>query len=314
MNLFVSLGYLVALDEHKHFGRAADACNITQPALSNALKALEDSYGISIISRGQNFIGFTPEGELVLAMARRVLLEQRSLQQEISTTASNPRGNLYLGAVPSAIPVAARFAAMIQTKHKEVFVQIKSLSSQELETGVEHGTLDMALGYTERIKVTQRLLTTVHQYNEKFYLVKQTEQSSSKIIQKAAPISWNDATKLPLCLLSKEMHNRSIIDHTFELVGAVPHTVIETNSISALGLASIAEHVCSIMPGALVGNLTKELSIKAHPLVEPQIEIAIAWILLNNERRSHVQNMALTFAQSQEWRAYLKKYSGSLDF
>ena len=84
MNLLASLRYLVALHEHRHFGRAAAACHITQPALSNALRALEGEFGVTIVQRGRSFVGFTPEGERVLASARTLLRERR-------TCAASPR-------------------------------------------------------------------------------------------------------------------------------------------------------------------------------------------------------------------------------
>ena len=62
MNLLPSLRYLVALNEHRHFGRAAQACHITQPALSNALRALEEEFAAVIVKRERNYVGFTPEG------------------------------------------------------------------------------------------------------------------------------------------------------------------------------------------------------------------------------------------------------------
>lgn len=62
MNLLTSMRYLAALNEHRHFGRAALACHITQPALSNALRALEEEFGTVIVRRGRSFAGFTPEG------------------------------------------------------------------------------------------------------------------------------------------------------------------------------------------------------------------------------------------------------------
>ncbi|MEF9966812.1 MAG: LysR family transcriptional regulator, partial [Comamonas sp.] len=73
MNLLTSLRYLVALNEHRHFARAAQACHITQPALSNALRALEAEFGAVIVRRGRVFGGLTPEGEQVLATALSML-------------------------------------------------------------------------------------------------------------------------------------------------------------------------------------------------------------------------------------------------
>ena len=117
MNLLASLRYLVALHEHRHFGRAAQACHITQPALSNALRALEKEFGVVVVRRGRSFEGFTPEGERVLATAQRMLHEHQVLQQDLSSDAAHPRGTLRLGAVPTAMPILARFAAQLQARH-----------------------------------------------------------------------------------------------------------------------------------------------------------------------------------------------------
>ena len=83
MNLMAAMRYFSALHEHKHFGRAAQACHITQPALSNALKALEDEFGVVIVRRGRSYEGLTPEGEQVLLAAHRMLHEHEVLQQAL---------------------------------------------------------------------------------------------------------------------------------------------------------------------------------------------------------------------------------------
>jgi len=60
MNLLDAMRYLAALDQHRHFGRAASACHITQPALSNALRAREAEPGAAIVRRGRSYEGLTP--------------------------------------------------------------------------------------------------------------------------------------------------------------------------------------------------------------------------------------------------------------
>ena len=54
MNLLASLRYLISLDKHRHFARAAEACNVTQPALSNALRTLEREFGVVIVKRSRS--------------------------------------------------------------------------------------------------------------------------------------------------------------------------------------------------------------------------------------------------------------------
>eukprot|EP01041_Mallomonas_annulata_P038254 gene38254-61714_t len=102
MNLLASMKYLVALNEHRHFARAAEACHITQPALSNALRALEEEFGVVIVHRGRTFAGLTQEGEQVLSAAQRMLHEQLVLQQTLKSTVDRPAGGLTIGAVMSS--------------------------------------------------------------------------------------------------------------------------------------------------------------------------------------------------------------------
>ena len=75
MNLLTSLCYLVALSGHQYFARAAQACHITQPALSKALRVLEKAFGTPIVKRARSYAGLTPEGEQVLGATRRMLHE-----------------------------------------------------------------------------------------------------------------------------------------------------------------------------------------------------------------------------------------------
>jgi DNA-binding transcriptional LysR family regulator len=60
------LDYLVTLAREQHFARAADICNVSQPALSSAIRSLEEELGLVIVKRGRRFLGFTEDGERVL--------------------------------------------------------------------------------------------------------------------------------------------------------------------------------------------------------------------------------------------------------
>src|SRR4051812_26788831 len=180
MNLLASMRYLVALSEHGHFGRAAQACHITQPALSNAMKALEEDFGVVIVKRGRNYAGLTPEGERVLATAQRMLREHSVLQQELGAEAGKPRGVLRIGAVPTAIPVLARFAAQLQARHPGIVPVVLSMSSGELEAGLERLSLDLALGYTERMKLQGGQLKAWPQYTEHYFLLRRAKKAAPR--------------------------------------------------------------------------------------------------------------------------------------
>ncbi len=83
--LIDKLELLLALAKERHFGRAAEACGVTQPTMSTSLKQLEEILGVMLVQRGSRFQGFTPEGERTLDWARRIVGDARAMRQEINT-------------------------------------------------------------------------------------------------------------------------------------------------------------------------------------------------------------------------------------
>src|SRR5919112_3643416 len=109
--LLKHLQYLTALARERHFARAAAACNVTQPTLSAGIKQLEESLGLLVVQRGQRFEGLTPEGERVLAWARRITADAESLEQEVGRLKHALVGRLRLGVIPTAPPAVPILAS-----------------------------------------------------------------------------------------------------------------------------------------------------------------------------------------------------------
>jgi DNA-binding transcriptional LysR family regulator len=316
LNILASMRYLVALTEHKHFGRAAQACHITQPALSNALRALEAEFKVVIVKRGRTYSGLTTEGERVLFSAQRMLQEHALLQQELQSSATAPQGTLMIGAVPTAIPIATRFVAQLQAEHPGVRPILRSLSSQEIEERLDALTLDMAFGYAERPDPRGLKLKRYEQYNEHYFILRRVEPSDkTKLPLISNAMTWKQAAALPLCLLAPEMHNRAIIDRAFHEVGANVIPALETNSTLALAVSVLSGNVSSILPGALVGfvrSLNQQSPLLAHPLSAPTVITPIALLLNDSARQSRTAEVALEFALSKAWRAEAAAHSGLL--
>ena len=312
MNLLVSMRYLVALDEHKHFARAAQACHVTQPALSNAIRALEEEFGSPIVKRGRTFVGFTPEGERLLQSARRMLREEQLLKQDLSSVTGQPQGTLTIGVVPSAEPVAARFAATLQARHPGITPVVRSMSSPEIEEGLEELTLDMGLGFIERVRPVAGALRTVPQYTEHYFLVRKAEQLGEEGICFGAPMSWQEAATLPLCLMTSEMHNRAIVDRAFADAGAKVTPALETNSLLTLALSALSGAISVVMPGALVGVVRAYRELEARPLTGPEVQTPIGFMIQTAERHSRPLEAALTLAQDAAWLRHAAAHSGLL--
>jgi len=311
MNLLVSMRYLVALDEHKHFARAAQACFVTQPALSNALRALEKEFGAAIVKRGRTFIGFTAEGQRLLESAHRMLREEELLKQDLSSVSGRPQGSLSLGVVPIAEPIAARFASRLHALHPGITPVVRSMSSQDIEAGLENQTLDLGLGFTERVGSGYAHLHTLAQYTEHYYLVRKAAQAGRQGIQLGAALSWKEAAALPLCLMTAEMYNRHIVDDAFKRAGALVRPVLETNSILTLSMSALSGAVCSVMPGALVGAARTLHELEACPLNQPEIQTPIGFMALDSKRQSRTLEAALKLAKDLEWLRQAAMHSGS---
>lgn len=312
MNLLVSMRYLVALDEHKHFARAAQACHVTQPALSNAIRALEEEFGGPIVKRGRTFVGFTPEGDRLLQSARRMLREELLLKQDLSSVGGQPQGTLTIGVVPSAEPVAARFAAMLQARHPGIQPVVRSMSSQEIEEGLEGLTLDMGLGFIERVRPVAGALRTLPQYTEHYFLVRKAEQPGEQGMRFGVPMSWQEAATLPLCLMTSEMHNRAIVDRAFADAGVKVNPALETNSLLTLALSALNGAISVVMPGALVGTVRPYRELEARPLTGPDVQTPIGFMVQTAERHSRPLEAALTLAQDAAWLRHAAAHSGLL--
>jgi DNA-binding transcriptional LysR family regulator len=312
VNLLSSLRYLVALNEHKHFGRAALACHITQPALSNAIRALEAEFNVVIVKRDRTYAGLTLEGERVLASAQMMMHEHANLQQDLKSETHVPRGPLRIAAVPTAVPIAARFAAMLNARHAGIQPIVLSLSSTALEQGLEELSIDMALGYSERMRVKDRRLQAWPQYTEHYFLLRKAHKRHKDGLHIGEPMQWKDAAELPLCLLTPEMHNRTIVDAAFRVAGVTVQPAMETNSIMTMMLSVVDGNVCSVLPGALVDTLRGYRELTALPLVGPIVRTSIAFILHAQARPSRALEAGLSLAQDGAWLRHAAAHSGLL--
>ncbi len=141
-----SLEYLVALADHRHFGRAADAVFVTQPTLSAQIKKLEGELGVELVERRSRGVLLTDVGERVVARARVLLGEADNIRQ-LARLAENPEtGSLRLGAFPTLGPYL--FPHVVPALRRQ-FPQLELLLVEEksdvLHAQLRAGKLDAAL-------------------------------------------------------------------------------------------------------------------------------------------------------------------------
>jgi DNA-binding transcriptional LysR family regulator len=147
--LMRQLEYLSALAREGHFGRAAQACYVSQPTLSASIRKLETELGVQIVQRGHRFEGFTPEGKLVLSWAHRILAEQSALRHELAIMRGGLSGVLRIGVIPTASTVAPLLTTPLQAQHPLVRVSIESMSSREIVHRLSEFDLDLGMTYVD---------------------------------------------------------------------------------------------------------------------------------------------------------------------
>jgi len=103
-HVYPQIHYLLALSKTEHFGRAAEACHVSQPALSTAIQHLEEELGVTIVRRGQRFQGFTMEGERLLQWARILAQDWECMRQEAAQCNRQLTGTLVSARFPLRWP------------------------------------------------------------------------------------------------------------------------------------------------------------------------------------------------------------------
>src|ERR1700754_4691264 len=143
------LDFILALARERHFGRAAEACGVTQPTLSAGLKQLEEMLGVRLVDRGARFQGFTAEGERVLDWARRIVGDSRALRQEINALKKGLSGHLRIAAIPTALNMVAALTTPFKARHPNVSFTIVSRTSISILTQIENLDVDVGITYLE---------------------------------------------------------------------------------------------------------------------------------------------------------------------
>lgn len=270
------LTYLVALAQHRHFALAAESCQVTQPALSAGLRELEKELGITIIRRDRRFIGFTPEGERVLAWARQTLASMDGLRQEAEFAKSAAGGHLELGAVPSSLQASMLLTVAYRHVVPELRLGLHSLSTRSILQRVKRRELHLGITYVDQIP--QQTFEIQPLYSERYVLV--AGRHAGRRLNPS--MSWQEAARLPLCLFSREMHNREIIDEAFQHAGVAPRVIVETNTISVLYAMVHTGEMCSVMPVSALPDYFLDGRITLH-LLEPALSALVGMLRLRQK-------------------------------
>lgn len=281
--------YLLALSKTGHFGRAAEVCHVSQPALSSAIRHLEEELGVILVQRGQRFQGFTPEGERLLQWARVLAQNWEGMRQEAALCHREMTGALRIGAIPTTLAVVPLLTEPYRAEFPGVSLKLTSLCAEELIRQLDQFEIDLGLTYLEDpgLKGFQMLPL----YRERHVLLARDPEPSLM----TDAVGWANIADLPLCLLTPDMQNRRLIDAAFREAGVTPRVVLETDSVFALYAHVRCAGLCSVVPHSLLSLFEMRQEVSAIPL-SPELSRQIGLISRNLDQAPPVQKAAWDIA------------------
>ena len=271
------LDFILALARERHFGRAAEACGVTQPTLSAGVKQLEEQMGVLLVNRGSRFQGFTPEGERVLDWARRIVGDARSMREEINALRHGLTGQLRIAAIPTTLAMVAALTTPYRERHPNVRFTIYSRTSIEILDLLDNLEIDAGITYVGNEPLGR--VTAIPLYHERYMLL----TSADAPLGNRDTVTWAEVAQVPLCLLTPDMQNRRIIDRLLQSAGVEARPTLELDSMILLFSHVRTGRWASVMPRKLAETLGLTDTIRAIPITEPEAVQTIGLVVPSRE-------------------------------
>jgi DNA-binding transcriptional LysR family regulator len=266
------LEYLVTLAREKHFAKAAENCHVSQPALSSGIRSLEKELGVMIVQRGRRFLGLTAEGERVLVWAQQTLASLSYMREDATTAKSSMSGSLRIGSIPTTMNIAALLTAPCIAAYPNIRYVLSSLTADAIVAQLDQFELDLGLTYLDENVIGG--FEKLHLFDERYVLL------ADRKVSLEPTLTWEQAARLPLCLLTGKMRNRQVIDAAFRRAGVQPSVILETDSLFSLYAHVSEAGLFSVVPHSLLNFLDLKNRVQARPLL-PQLTRAIGLIARN---------------------------------
>lgn len=140
------LEYVIALDRYRHFAKAAEHCNVTQPTLSSMVQKLEDELGIKIFDRRSQPLKPTSAGKNVIDMSVKIIGESRRLSDLADELKNSMERTFVIGILPTIAPyLIPRFFPMLMKRYPKADIRIREMKTEEIKTALQNGDIDAGI-------------------------------------------------------------------------------------------------------------------------------------------------------------------------
>jgi LysR family transcriptional regulator, hydrogen peroxide-inducible genes activator len=255
------LRYFDTLARHGHFGRAAEACAISQPALSMQIKELEESMGGLLLERSARQVALTNFGAELAGRVRDILRSVDELGDFARASRDRLAGRLRIGMIPTIAPyLLPKVIANMARLHSELDIHVRETVTPKLLEELVEGRLDAAI---VALPVSEASLTEVALFTENFLLVRPGEDEGT-------PVPSAESLREMRLLLLEEGHCFRDQALSFCNMQSAPREVLDASSLSTLVQMVDAGIGVTLIPEMAVSVETRSASVSLARFEEPQ--------------------------------------------
>jgi LysR family hydrogen peroxide-inducible transcriptional activator len=264
------LRYFDALAGHGHFGRAAAACGITQPALSMQIKELEEALGALLVERGARQVRLTKFGEEAILRARDILRSVDELGDFARASRDRLAGRLRIGMIPTVAPyLLPTVIANLTRTHPELDIHVREALTSKLIQELVEGRLDTAI---VALPVSEPSLTEVSLFAENFLLVRPGEDEGTPVP------SSETLCEMRLLLLEEGHCFRDQALSFCNMQSSLPREALDASSLSTLVQMVGAGMGVTLIPEMAAAVETRSASVSVARFKDPQPSRTIGMI------------------------------------
>ena len=264
-----SIRYVLTVAELKNFTRAAEVLHVSQPALSQQIRQLENELGGALFDRSGRAISLTEFGRVYIEHARQALMHLDAGKRALHEVHDLTRGLLRLAYTPTFAeyligPALRGFRAA----HPAIALEVSERPLEDIESGLERDELDLGIGFTD---VRSHEIEVRPLFAEQMALLVSTRHP---LARRRTEITADQPATMPLALLSPDFVVRRFADAWFRANQLIPRVMLQSNSVGTVLKLMKDSALATLLPSAVLREHRGLVALPVTPAL-PQRTVAL---------------------------------------
>ncbi|MCY1418723.1 HTH-type transcriptional regulator GltC [compost metagenome] len=282
----------VTVAKYQSFAQAGEHLHLSQPALSLTIKALEDNLGGALLSRTTRSVSLTPEGEVLLPLARQLLADWDNTEELLRQRFTLQLGRVSIAAMPAfAGNLLPAVLKVFRQRYPRVNVTVHDVINEQVLELVRHRRVELGIGIEPEASAPMLFKPL---YLDRFVAVVPTDSP----LAQQAQVSWRELLAEDFIALQRPSAVRLLLEQALAAEHGKLAVAFESHQLSTIGRMVANGLGVSAVPALCIGQM-QELGAHCVPLVEPIIERRIGVSLLADHKLSAAAQALLDVLQEQ---------------